>query len=297
MKKILSKEALIAIVVLLSVGLVYWGINYLKGVNLFTPSNFYTVNFSQVNGLKVSAPVTINGFQVGLVSNVEYDYANNGGIIVELSLDDKLKLPVGTVSYIETDMLGTSTIALDLSNNAEQYYEVGAEIPGKVKGGLMESVSNELMPSVAQIMPKIDSILYNANKLLANHALTETLNRLDQISSNLENLTSQLNKSVPQAFDNVNTITSDFKVVSSNLSDMTTELNSVPLDSAMNSLNETLANLQTVTNALKSTESSIGLLLNDKGLYDNLNQTILSADSLLKDIKENPKRYINVKVF
>lgn len=296
MKKVFSKEVVIALAVLLSLGLLYWGINYLKGVNLFTPSNYYKVSFTKVNGLNVSAPVTINGFQVGLVSDIKYDYANNSGIIVELGLDKQLRLPIGTEAFVATDMLGTSTITLELGKNNE-YYEIGSEIPGKVQNGLMESVSNELMPSVAQLMPKIDSILHNANKLLSNPALTDAVTRLDNISANLESLTSQLNKNVPEIFDNVNAISGDFKTVSNNLSEISTEIKSMPLDSAIMSLNATLTNLQAITTALNSKESSIGLLLNDKGLYNHLDQTILSADSLLKDIKENPKKYINVKVF
>lgn len=296
MKKILSKEAMIAIAVLISIGLLYWGINYLKGVNLFTPSNFYKVNFAKVNGLNVSAPVTINGFQVGLVSDVQYNY-ENGNIIVELSLDKQLKVPVGSEAMISTDMLGTSTVLLDMKQGVTEYYEVGAEIPGKLQGSMLDNVSTEILPSVAQIMPKVDSILSNVNKLLSNPALSESVTRLDQITANLENLTAQLNKSVPAIFDNANAISSDLKTVSSNLSEMTTEINSVPLDSTMRSISETVANLQEFTAALKSKDSSLGLLMNDKGLYNNIDQTILSLDSLLKDIKENPKRYINVKVF
>lgn len=300
MKKFFSKEVLIAVAVLISVGLLYWGINYLKGVNLFTPSNFYKVSFAQVNGLNVSAPVTINGFQVGLVSNVSYDYQNNGNIIVELSLDKKLKLPVGSEAMIVTDMLGTSTVALDLGKES-QFYNVGDEIPGKVQAGLMDNVSKELMPSLASMLPKVDSILTSINTILANPALNESVTRLNKISANLDNMTAQLNRAmaqnVPTIMNNASGITTDLKSISANLTDMTNELNAVPLDSTMNSINATMANLKLLTEKLNSNESSLGLMMNDKNLYNHLDQTILSLDSLFKDIKANPKRYINVKVF
>lgn len=300
MKKFFSKEVLIAVAVLLSIGLLYWGINYLKGVNLFTPANFYKVSFARVNGLNVSAPVTINGFQVGLVSNVAYDYQNNGNIIVELSLDKKLKLPVGTEAVIATDMLGTSTIVLHLGHDS-QLYGVGDEIPGKIQSGLMDNISNELMPSLALMLPKVDSILTGINTVLSNPALNESVTRLNKISANLENMTTQLNsvmsKNVPTIMNNASGITTDLKVVSANLSDMTNELNSVPLDSTMQSINATMYNLKLLTDKLNSNDSSLGLMMNDKKLYNHLDQTILSLDSLFKDIKANPKRYINVKVF
>ena len=300
MNKFFSKEVLIALAVLLSVGLLYWGINYLKGVNLFTPSNFYKVSFAQVNGLNVSAPVTINGFQVGLVSNVSYDYQNNGNIIVELSLDKELKLPLGSEAKIVTDMLGTSTVVLDLGKE-QQYYSVGDEISGKVQSGLMDNVSKELMPSLASMLPKVDSILTSINTILSNPALNESVTRLNKISANLDNLTAQLDKTMsqnlPTIMGNASGITTDLKSISSNLNEMTTELNAVPLDSTMNSINATMANLKLLTDKLNGKESSLGLMMNDKDLYNHLDQTVLSLDSLFKDIKANPKRYINVKVF
>lgn len=301
MKKFFSKEVMIAAAVLFSVAVLYWGINYLKGVNLFTPSNFYKVTYTQVNGLQISAPVTINGFQVGLVNNISYDYSDNGKLIVELSLDKKLRLPVGTEALIVTDMLGTSTVALSLGQGTNQFCEVGAEIPGRVQGGLMDNVSKDLMPALAVMLPKVDSILTSINTVLANPALNESVTRLNAISANLENVTAQLNKTmsgnVPAIMDNANAITADLKTVSANLAEMTNELNSLPLDSTMHSLNATMANVKEITDAVNSKDSSIGLLLNDKRLYEHADQTVLSLDSLFKDIKANPKRYINVKVF
>lgn len=297
MKKIFSKEVLIAIAVLISIGLLYWGINYLKGVNLFTPSNFYKVSYNRINGLNVSAPVTINGFQVGLVSDVTYDYKNNGNIIVELSLDKKLKLPVGTEALIVTDMLGTSTVMLDLPASANEFYAVGDELKGKLQSGLMDNVSKDLMPSLAVMLPKVDSILTSINTLLANPAISGSVTRLNKISANLENLTVQLNKNMPEMMTNANGITADLKTVSANLAEITNELNAVPLDSTMNSVNATMSNLKSLTEKMNGTESSLGLLMNDKSLYNHADQTILSLDSLFKDIKANPKRYINVKVF
>lgn len=301
MKKIFTKEIVIALVVLLSVGLLYWGLSYLKGVNLFTPANYYKVNYNRVNGLNVSAPVTINGFQVGLVSDVVYDYSNNGNIIVELSLDKKLKLPVGTEAMIVTDMLGTSTIALDLSKGTSEYYAVGDELPGKLQLGLLDNVSKDLMPALAVMLPKVDSILTSLNTILANPALNESVTRLNQITSNLENATTSLNqamsKNVTDIMNNANSITADLNTVTTNLVEMSNELNAVPLDSTMNNINYVMANLRDITSKLNSSESSLGLLINDKKLYNHADQTILSLDTLFKDIKANPKKYINVKVF
>ena len=173
MKKFFSKEVKIAITVLVSLACLFWGINYLKGINLFTPVNFYYAHFEKVDGLTDSAPVTINGFQVGLVREIVYEY-ETGKLRVQLSLDKDLKIPVNSEAVIVTDMLGTAQIALNLAKNP-QYYEVGADIVGKNQVGLMENVSNELLPSVAAIMPKIDSILTSLNQVVGNPALVKSI--------------------------------------------------------------------------------------------------------------------------
>ena len=296
MKKFFKKEVIIALVVMVSAAMLYWGINYLKGINLLTPTNYYTVNYTKVNGLTLSAPVTINGFQVGLVTDISYDYENNSGLIVELSLDEKLKLPVGTEAYIVTDMLGTSTVAIELAQGTE-YYSVGAEIPGKLQAGLMDEISSEVLPSIAVMMPKLDSILTNINTILSNSAINESVTRLNAITSNLEKMTAELNTivsdDVKSVMGNADSVISNLKVVSGNLAEITTELN----DSTINNVNSVVSNLKTVTDKMNGTDSTIGLLLNDDKVYNHVDQTILSLDSLFVDIKANPKRYINVKVF
>ena len=296
MKKFFKKEVIIALVVMVSAAMLYWGINYLKGINLLTPTNYYTVNYTKVNGLTLSAPVTINGFQVGLVTDISYDYENNSGLIVELSLDEKLKLPVGTEAYIVTDMLGTSTVAIELAQGTE-YYSVGAEIPGKLQAGLMDEISSEVLPSIAVMMPKLDSILTNINTILSNSAINESVTRLNAITSNLEKMTAELNTivsgDVKSVMGNADSVISNLKVVSGNLAEITTELNA----STINNVNSVVSNLKTVTDKMNGTDSTIGLLLNDDKVYNHVDQTILSLDSLFVDIKANPKRYINVKVF
>ena len=151
MKKFFSKEVKIAVTVLVSLACLYWGLNYLKGINLFTPVNFYYAHFDAVDGLTDSAPVTINGYQVGLVREIIYDY-DTGNLRVLLSLDKELKIPVNSEVIIKSDVLGTAQIELSLAKNT-QYYEVGAEIAGRNAAGLMDNVSKELLPSVAAIMP------------------------------------------------------------------------------------------------------------------------------------------------
>ena len=115
----IRKEITISICVILSLCILFLGIDFLKGVNVFKPSNYYTASYTNVNGLAVSAPVTINGYKIGLVSSIEYQYDNPGHVGVEFSLDKELKLPVGSKAVIVSDMLGTATVQLILTDNKE----------------------------------------------------------------------------------------------------------------------------------------------------------------------------------
>ena len=300
MKKFFTKEIVIGIAVIASLALLFWGINYLKGINIITPANCYYVKYSQINGLKVSAPVTINGYQVGLVREITYDYNDNGKIVAKLSLDKELKLPVGTKAMVVSDMLGTSTVVLQLSNSHE-FYPQESELEGTLEPGLMDDVSKQLLPSVAMLIPKIDSILTNLNTIMANPALNKSVTRLDNITANLEQSTIQLNqilgKSVPSILNNAQDVSADLKHISTNLAQVSDEIKKMPLDSTMRNLNSTTANLKKITDKVNSKDSNIGLLLNDRKLYDNANKTVVSLDSLLNDLRWHPKRYVTFKVF
>ena len=299
MKKFFRKEVKIAIAVIISLAFLFWGIEYLKGINLFKPVNFYYVHFKNVDGLTDSAPVTVNGYQVGQVREIIYDY-DTGNLRVLLSMDKSLRIPLKSEAVITSDVLGTAQIELNLSNNKE-YYKVGDELVGTSEAGLMDNVSNELLPSVAAIMPKIDSLLTNLNKVVSNPALNKSLNRLDNITANLEKSSRQLSvvmgHSVPCILDNVGGITKNIDAMTGDLKDVAASLKTLPLDSTMNYVNSTASNLKQITDKVNSTDSSIGLLLNDKGLYNHIDHTVLSLDSLFMDLKKNPKRYVTFKIF
>ena len=299
MKKFFRKEVKIAIAVIISMAFLFWGIEYLKGINLFKPVNFYYVHFKNVDGLTDSAPVTVNGYQVGQVREIIYDY-DTGNLRVLLSMDKSLRIPLKSEAVITSDVLGTAQIELNLSNNKE-YYKVGDELVGTSEAGLMDNVSNELLPSVAAIMPKIDSLLTNLNKVVSNPALNKSLNRLDNITANLEKSSRQLSvvmgHSVPGILDNVGGITKNIDAMTGDLKDVAASFKTLPLDSTMNYVNSTASNLKQITDKVNGTDSSIGLLLNDKGLYNHIDHTVLSLDSLFMDLKKNPKRYVTFKIF
>lgn len=298
MKQLFRKELIIGACILIALAILIFGIDFLKGVNIFKASNYYYVSYENVEGLTVSADVNLNGFKVGQVREISYEYDNPGHVLVELELDKALKIPEGSKALLVSDMLGTASITLNLTNNSK-CYEIGAKIPGETPTGLMANVSENLMPAVAAIFPKVDTLLSNINNLLANPALAASVQRLDAITNNLEITTMQLNRTVaalPAVAGDVKTITGNFVTTSDNFAQLSTQVKNMPIDSIMNQLQVATTNLRILSDELKDPNSSLGLLLNDPQLYNNLNSTVSSLDSLFVDIKAHPKRYINIKL-
>ncbi len=298
MNKIFRKEVLIGIIVIIAMLVLFAGINFLKGSNVFKPSNHYYATFSNVVGLAKSAPVTINGFKVGLVNDITINYEDPTVVQVQLSLDDNLKVPMGTKAILSSDLLGTASIVLQMPKS-DSFHKAGDELIGEVSAGLMDNVSNELLPSVSGVFPKVDSLLISLNKVVGDTAVITSVRRLDAITANLEVTTRQLNAllaTLPPIATDIKSITGNLSTASGEVSTLTASLNEVPLDTIAVNLQALSANLRTLSEQLNNPESSIGLLTRDPALYNNLNSAVANLDSLFVDIKKNPKRYISIKL-
>ncbi len=300
MKSILRKEVIIGLIVIVAMLILFFGINFLKGVNLFKASNYYYAVYGNVEGLAQSAPVTINGFKVGIVRDIKYDYSNPGHVIVEMSVDKSLRVPVGSEAVLASDLLGTASIALKLVPAGSGFHNVGDTLVSKVNAGMMANISDNLMPAVNAMIPKLDSLFTSLNAIAANPALHQSINRLDDITAELNGTL----RALRAATASLGPITTDIKSITGNVDTMTGDLAVVsgrlrqaPIDSIAVDLSATMANLKQLTESLNKPAGSVGKLTSDPALYDNLNATITSLDSLFVDIKRNPKRYISIKVF
>ena len=297
MKKIFRKEVIIGICVLVALAILILGIDFLKGVNVFKPTNYYYASFENVEGLAVSSPVMLNGFKVGQVREMEYEFDNPGHVLVEMSLDSRLKVPQGSKAVLGTDILGTASIVLHLSKSTTDH-SVGDRLIGENSSSLLAS-AGDMLPAVQQIFPKIDTLLTNLNAVVADPALTASVKRLDAISANLQTTTQRLAAATAQ----LGPIAADVKQITGNTTNTTTDRGplpvlrkNLPLDSVVADLQTTTANLRALSDELGKPNSTLGRLINDPSLYDNLNTTISSLDSLFVDIKKNPKRYISIKL-
>ncbi len=327
--KFLTKEVKIALTAIIAVVLLFFTINFLKGINVFKSSNTYYVQFENIAGLAVSNAVFANGYPVGIVRDIEYDYSRTDRVVVAIEVDNNMNIPRGTHAELETGLMGGVTMNLILGPNPTDLVAKGDTITGGLQHGTMAEVE-KMLPAVTGMLPKIDSILYNFNTLSSSPALMQTLHNAADASANLNKLVIGLNETVnrdlppflnslQQTGQNVQTLsaalnqevgTLDVQTtldqVNGTLSDARTLINnfetlSKDLTKASEGLNATL---NTLNSSLSSNDNTLGLMLNDRQLYDNLNSTAqnlattaANADSLVRDLKAHPKRYVHFSIF
>lgn len=302
--KIFTREVKIALSAIVAIVLIYLLINFMKGVNVFKSSNTYYVRFDNIAGLAVSNAVYANGYPVGIVRGIQYDYGNHERVVVAIELDKEMHMPRGTKAELVTSLMGGVTMSLILGPNPTDNLTQGDTISGGLHEGAVEKVE-ALMPTIMDMLPKLDSIVTNMARLSADPALAQTLRNTAEITNNLRRTSAKLDamvgRDLPQMMQNLNKTSRNVERLSNNLA-------AINLQETMNEVNASLAevkqfsaNINAMTNdlnsKLNSRDNTFGLLLNDRKLYDNLNHTISSADSLLINVKAHPKRYVHFSIF
>ena len=292
----LTKEIKIALVAIVGILVMYFGINFLKGMNLFSTNNTYYMTFDDIQGLGASTPIYADGYKVGTVDGMEYDYKENGPIKVKVDINKDLRIPQGSKAEIVKDLMGNLQVNLLLANNPRERVEPGGVIPGAVNGGMMDKAAN-LIPVVEKMLPKLDSILTSVNALLADPALAASLHNVETITSNLTISTRELNTLMAGLNKQVPGMVRKANGVLDNTNRLTANLASLDVQGTLNRVNQTLESAHQFTEKLNSNQGSLGLLMNDTKLYDNLTSTMSHADSLVIDLKAHPKRYVHFSVF
>lgn len=296
MNKIFTKEVKIALVAIVALVLLFFGLNFLKGLTLFSSSATYKMSFKDLKGLSESTAIYADGYKVGTVTSIEYDYENAGNVLVKCDIDPQLRIPKGSQAEIESDLMGNIKVNLLLANNPKEKIEPGGLIMGIDEKGMMAQFQ-EVLPTVMAIVPKLDSIVTSVNTILANPSIVNILRNAEDMTANLKVTTSelnslamQLNRSVPGMMQHANATLQNTETLTGNLA-------KVDVDATMKKIDNTLDNLEQMSKALNNREGTLGLLMYDKGVYNNLNSTMRHADSLMIDLKAHPKRYVHFSVF
>ena len=299
MKRIFTKEVIIGLSVAIAILILCFGIEFLKGINVFKPANFYVAEYGNVSGLEVAAPVLVDGYKVGQVREINFDYENHGKIQVLLALNKQLHLPVDSKAMIGSTLLSGSFVEIKMGTSQEML-PIGGIIESGVNPDLMSSLSDNLMPAVEGIIPKVDSLLISVNNLASDPALTASIKNLETITGNVSALSRNINamaqKQLPMILEGANVAVTNLDTITTNLSLLSAELNKLPLNQTMNNVDGMTANLMRFTENLNNPNSTLGELTQDSELYDRINRLTADIDSLILDIKKNPKRYISIKL-
>lgn len=296
-KKFFTREVKVGIMAFAAIFILYFGLNFLKGIDIFSPVNTYYARYENLGGLVPSSPVYVKGFKVGQVEGVNYDFSKKESFVIKISVSKDIKLPKGTIIQLYDDgLMGGKAIQLvyEPINASQTMYAPGDTVASEVGIGLMGQLTGDLMPKIQSISTQADSLIRSVRVLVENKNLNKSLSSIERTTADLAVSSAQLkkmmNSDVPHILSNVNTMTTDFKQISGNLK-------KIDYAATFASIDHTIANLNLITNKMNSTEGTIGLLLNNKDLYINLSNTASSADKLLVDLKDNPKRYVHFSLF
>lgn len=294
--KAFTKEVKIALVAIVGVVILFFGMNFLKGLNLFSSTDDYFIEFKDISGLSSSSPIYADGYQVGTVKDVVYDYTNTKPTRVVVAIDKAMRIPEGSSAEIVSDMMGNVKVNLLLANNPRSRVMPGGTIKGDVNSGLMSQVGS-MLPAVEAMLPKIDSILASVNALLADPALAQSLHNVQTITQNLTVSSAELNKLMATMNHGVPTLMAKANSTLDNTDRLTANLAGLDLASTKQQIDNTLANVQQLTGKLNNNNGTLGLLMNDPSLYNNLTATMRDADSLVVNLRQHPKRYVHFSLF
>ena len=295
MKKF-SKEIQIALVAIIGIVVLYFGLQFLKGLTLFSTDNHYYAKFDNISGLSASSPVYANGYRIGVVERIIYDYENHGDIVAELGIDKKMVMPKGSYAEIASDLLGNIKLEVKFGPDFGTLMNVGDTLKGGIQQGALGKAA-DMLPTLERMLPKVDSILASVNMLLADPAIRNSLHNIETISSDftktskeLSVLSASLNRQVPMMLTSADGVLA-------NVDTLTHHLNAIDIAKTMANVDATLKNVRELTAKLNSNEGTVGKLLGDPGVYDNLNSTVSHLDSLMIDLKAHPGRYVHFSLF
>ena len=297
-----AREIKVGILATICVFLLFFGFNFLKGVNIFSPTNSYHGTFYNLHGLEEQGAVYIRGHKVGQVDNIDYDFTRDSAFTIDISINKDIVLPQGTrMALVSDGLLGGMAIELQLpALNAQpstlnaQPIAHGSFLPTLYEPGLMESLQGELIAKVSDAIDNIDSLIVDVQDQLAGDHIKTALVNVDRISGDLSGVSSNLNRimrtQVPTIVNNADTALANLNIV-------VADIKQADLKSTVARVDNAVDNVNALVTDVRSQEGTLGQLLYNKSLYNHIDATVVSADSLLTDIKAHPKRYVQVSVF
>ena len=298
-----SREVLVGVVAIFASFLLYFGINFLKGMNVFLAANYYIGIYSNINGLKEQAPVYVRGYKVGQVKHIQYNFKKEDAFTVQIVLNEDITVENGTVMCLIADgLLGGTAVELRIptsqelaENNIDTLpYKSYDTLPTLVIPGVIDNLQSGLLLSMTNAVDETTKLITNLNKQIDHDNIRHILEHTDTVTANLNSIGNDLRYFFDYKLDglvaDIDTSLHNFKTVTAKLDDVQYQEMFQKVDSALTHLNHLLASAH-------DTSGTVGMLLSDDNLYYNINRSIVSIDSLLTDLKTNPKRYVHFSLF
>ena len=276
-----SREFKVGVLAIVCLGILYFGFNFLKGINIFSPTNVYVGTFDRINGLTAQAPVYIKGYQVGLVESIQYDFKQNPSFTVNVSIDKTIELPRGTQMALVADgLLGGGAIELQLPMmpNRAMPYQKGDTLPTHIVPGLVDNLQTGLLANLDSLLNQANILLASLNSEVEEGSLRNTLQNIERITNDLmvssHDIRSLTHKQLPALMTKV-----DSTMVG--LQEIVSDVNAANIQQTIGNVDNTI---NTLNAALQSQDGTLGLLLNDKELYDNLNGALQNLDNAVQNV-------------
>lgn len=308
----MSKEARIGLLVGISILIFFAGFYFLKGSNILNREYEYKAYYEDVQGLQPSAAVQIHGLQVGKISAIHLNRSQLGDKVeVVIAINNKTRLPIGTIAKLNSlDLLGTKGITLELGTSSGLVEDEGV-LPATVEGGIVDKISVEVTPllqDVRKVVNSIDSVLNSVNEIFSPQAradLQQSVAALHRTMDDFSGVAGKLNRqsdALARVIQNADKITGTLAngkldQTLNNLNVTSEKLSRSPIDETVKKIDNVADNLNEVVHKINTNEGSLGLLVNDKALYNNLNSTLAELTKLSADLKSHPSRYINLTIF
>jgi len=297
-----AREIKVGVLAAVCLFLLFFGLNFLKGVNIFSPTNSFHGRFVNLHNLEEQAAVYIQGHKVGQVDEIHYDFTADSAFTIDISINRDIVLPQGTQMALVSDgLLGGMAVELQFPNtdkspitNQQSPIAKGSFLPTTYVPGLMESVQGELLAKIAGAVDEVDALVAELNQQISGNHLNNTLTNVDKISGDLTVVSSDLKRlmrtQVPTIVNNADTTLANLNVVVADIKAANVKATVARVDTAVDYVNAILADV-------KSQEGTLGQLIYNRSLYDHIDATVVSADSLLVDLKANPKRYVQFSLW
>ncbi len=298
----MNKELKIGFVTILAIVVLFFGVNYLKGLNVFNSSrNFYS-KYDNIMGLKVGSSVFLNGYQVGMVSHVNLLANEDKKLLVTVSVDKDFDIPQNTICRIvNQDLMGTKSISLELGDDTV-FAKSGDTLISGVEGSLQEEVSAQILPlkiKTEDLIGSIDSVMTIITAVLnkdARETLSNSLQSLDQTFALMSETMIKVDEIVDQNDDRISSIIRNLEANNNEITNILQSFANISDDIAKSNIKKLLTSLSEASKKINDAEGSLGMLINDKDLYLNLDKSSKELEELIRDIKENPKRYVSFSI-